>query len=65
MKPARLLQMLVMAQRFESLAMELYGLLAMTLDGKRWVFAVEGTAISWKSLLQKKQRQGLTPRSTR
>ena len=50
MKPAGLLQTPVMAQRFESLAMDLYGPLPKTPDGKRWVFAVEDTATRWLEL---------------
>jgi hypothetical protein len=37
-------------RRFETLAIDLYGPLPVTPDGKKWVFAVENTATRWMEL---------------
>jgi hypothetical protein len=50
MKPAGLLQTPTLARRFETLAIDLYGPLPVTPDGKRWVVAVEDTATRWMEL---------------
>ncbi|XP_063907801.1 uncharacterized protein LOC135125944 [Zophobas morio] len=47
LKPAGLLKTPVMAQRFEVLAMDLFGPLPPTDQGERWVFAIEDTATRW------------------
>jgi hypothetical protein len=50
MKPTGLLQTPTLARRFETLAIDLYGPLPVTSDGKRWVFAIEDTATRWMEL---------------
>jgi transposase InsO family protein len=50
LKPAGLLQTPAPAQRFETLAIDLFGPLLPTEDGYRWVFAVEDTVTKWIEL---------------
>ena len=44
-----------MAQRFEVLAMDLFGPLPPTDQGERWVFAIEDTATRWIELFALKK----------
>ncbi|KAJ3640349.1 hypothetical protein Zmor_003653 [Zophobas morio] len=55
LKPAGLLRTPVMAQRFEVLAMDLFGPLPPTDQGERWVFAIEDTATRWIELFALKK----------
>lgn len=50
LKPAGLLQTPVPAQRFEVLAMDLFGPLPAGANDERWVFLVEDTATKWVEL---------------
>lgn len=47
LKPAGLLQTPVYNQRFETLAINLFGLLPLTESGNRWICIVEDTATKW------------------
>lgn len=49
-KPSGFLQTPVPAQRFEVLAVDLFGPLPETKNGNRWVLAVEDTATKWMEL---------------
>lgn len=49
-KPAGLLQTPVMAQRFEVIAIDLFGPLPETPTGEKWIFVVEDTASRWVEL---------------
>lgn len=50
LKPAGLIQTPIMKQRFEALAIDLFGPLPQSLEGYKWVFAVEDTASRWTEL---------------
>lgn len=49
-KPAGLLSTPIYAQRFETLAIDLFGPLPESDDGKRWIFIVEDTSTKWVEL---------------
>ncbi|XP_035212577.1 protein NYNRIN-like [Stegodyphus dumicola] len=49
-KPAGLLRTPVYAQRFETLAIDLFGPLTETPTGKKWIFLIEDTSTKWKEL---------------
>ncbi|GBN61176.1 Transposon Tf2-8 polyprotein [Araneus ventricosus] len=48
--PAGLLQTPVSSQRFETLAIDLFGLLPESKDGKKWIFIVEDYTTKWVEL---------------
>ncbi|GBL89307.1 Transposon Tf2-11 polyprotein [Araneus ventricosus] len=54
-KPAGLLQTPVPAQRFESIAIDLYGPLPETSEGMKWIFIVEVCTTKWVELFPLKQ----------
>ncbi|GFT56299.1 pro-Pol polyprotein [Trichonephila clavipes] len=54
-KPAGLLQTPVPAQRFESIAIDLFGPLPETTEGMKWIFIVEDYATKWVELFPLKQ----------
>ncbi|GFU89283.1 retrovirus-related Pol polyprotein from transposon 412 [Trichonephila clavipes] len=49
-KPSGLLQTPVPAQRFETLAIDLFGPLRESKDGKRWILIIEDCTIKWVEL---------------
>ncbi|GFX54669.1 transposon Ty3-I Gag-Pol polyprotein [Trichonephila clavipes] len=49
-KPAGLLRTPAYAQRFETLAIDLFGPLPETPTGKKWIFIVEDTSTKWVEL---------------
>ncbi|GFV68599.1 transposon Tf2-8 polyprotein [Trichonephila clavipes] len=49
-KPSRLLQTPVPAQRFETLAIDLFGPLPESNDGKRWILIIEDCTTEWVEL---------------
>ncbi|GFV20513.1 uncharacterized protein TNCV_4142741 [Trichonephila clavipes] len=49
-KPSGLLQTPVPAQRFETLAIDLFGLLPESKDGKRWILIIEDCTTNWVEL---------------
>ncbi|GBM06076.1 Pro-Pol polyprotein [Araneus ventricosus] len=49
-KPAGLLQIPVQAQRFETIAIDLFGPLPESKDKKKWIFIVEDVATRWVEL---------------
>lgn len=49
-KPSGLLQTPIQNQRFEVLAMDLFGPLPETTDGFRWIFVIEDTSTRWVEL---------------
>ncbi|GBM07666.1 Retrovirus-related Pol polyprotein from transposon 412 [Araneus ventricosus] len=49
-KPAGLLKTPIYAQRFETLAIDLFGLLPETPTGKKWIFLIEDTSTKWVEL---------------
>ncbi|GFU87869.1 transposon Tf2-9 polyprotein [Trichonephila clavipes] len=49
-KPAGLLRTPAYVQRFETLAIDLFGPLPETLTGKKWIFIVEDTSTKWVEL---------------
>ncbi|GFV13977.1 insulin receptor [Trichonephila clavipes] len=54
-KPAGLLQTPVPAQRFESIAIDLFGPLPETTEGMKWIFIVEDYTTKWVELFPLKQ----------
>ncbi|GFX29475.1 hypothetical protein TNCV_4498701 [Trichonephila clavipes] len=54
-KPAGLLQTPVPAQRFESIAIDLFGPLPETTEGMEWIFIVEDYTTKWVELFPLKQ----------
>lgn len=50
LKPAGLLQTSVVQQRFETIAIDLFGPLPESASGKRWVFIIEDTCTRWVEL---------------
>ncbi|GFX66553.1 pro-Pol polyprotein [Trichonephila clavipes] len=54
-KPAGLLQTPVPAQRFESIAIDLFGPLPETTEGIKWIFIVEDYTTKWVELFPLKQ----------
>lgn len=50
LKPAGLLQTPVPAQRFETIAIDLFGPLPETAQGNKWIFILEDTASKWVEL---------------
>ncbi|GBM62381.1 Transposon Tf2-9 polyprotein [Araneus ventricosus] len=54
-KPAGLLQTPVPAQRFESIAIDLFGPLPETSEGMKWIFIVEDCTTKWVELFPLKQ----------
>ncbi|GFX74339.1 retrovirus-related Pol polyprotein from transposon 412 [Trichonephila clavipes] len=54
-KPASLLQTPVPAQRFESIAIDLFGPLPETTEGMKWIFIVEDYTTKWIELFPLKQ----------
>ncbi|GFW66947.1 hypothetical protein TNCV_4688321 [Trichonephila clavipes] len=54
-KPAGLLQTPVPAQRFESIAIDLFGPLPETIEGMKWIFIVEDYTTKWAELFPLKQ----------
>ncbi|GFW12086.1 integrase_H2C2 domain-containing protein [Trichonephila clavipes] len=49
-KPSGLLQTPVQAQRFETLAIDLFGPLPESKDGKRWILIIEDCTTKWVEL---------------
>ncbi|GFS99391.1 transposon Tf2-9 polyprotein [Trichonephila clavipes] len=49
-KPAELLRTTAYAQRFETLAIDLFGPLPETPTGKKWIFIIEDTSTKWVEL---------------
>lgn len=49
-RPPGLLQTPIMRQRFETVAMDLFGPLPESQDGKRWILIIEDTATRWTEL---------------
>ncbi|GFT63791.1 integrase_H2C2 domain-containing protein, partial [Trichonephila clavipes] len=49
-KPSGLLQKPVPAQRFETLAIDLFGPLPESKDGKRWIIIIEDCTTKWVEL---------------
>ncbi|GBM95588.1 Transposon Tf2-9 polyprotein, partial [Araneus ventricosus] len=49
-KPAGLLRTPIYAQRFETLAIDLFGPLPETPTGKKWIFLIEDTSTKWVEL---------------
>lgn len=54
-KPAGLVQTPIYAQRFETVAIDLFGPLPETPEGDRWIFIVEDTATKWVELFPLKR----------
>ncbi|GFY24430.1 hypothetical protein TNCV_1014781 [Trichonephila clavipes] len=54
-KPAGLLQTPVPTQRFESIAIDLFGPLPETTEGMKWIFIVEDYTTKWVELFPLKQ----------
>ncbi|GBN53239.1 Transposon Tf2-9 polyprotein, partial [Araneus ventricosus] len=54
-KPTGLLRTPVYAQRFETLAIDLFGPLPETSSGKKWIFLVEDTSTKWVELFALKE----------
>ncbi|GFW74115.1 transposon Tf2-9 polyprotein [Trichonephila clavipes] len=54
-KPAGLLQTPVPAQRFESIAIDIFGPLPETTEGMKWIFIVEDYITKWVELFPLKQ----------
>ncbi|GBL79856.1 Transposon Tf2-6 polyprotein [Araneus ventricosus] len=54
-KPTGLLRTPVYAQRFETLAIDLFGPLPETSSGKKWIFLVEDTSTKWVELFSLKE----------
>ncbi|KAG8229395.1 hypothetical protein J437_LFUL000916 [Ladona fulva] len=50
LRRAGLLQTPAQNQRFEVLAIDLFGPLPVTCDGDRWIFVVQDTATRWTEL---------------
>ncbi|GFU15302.1 transposon Tf2-8 polyprotein [Trichonephila clavipes] len=49
-KPSGLLQTPVLAQRFETLVIDLFGTLPESKDGKRWILIIEDCTTKWVEL---------------
>lgn len=58
LKPAGLLRTPVQGQRFETIAIDLFGPLPSTSTGHRWIFIVEDTASKWVELFPMVQATG-------
>lgn len=54
-KPAGLVQTPIHAQRFEVIAIDLFGPLPETASGEKWIFIVEDTSTKWVELFALKQ----------